>query len=143
MGFTAAASWAQAYNEAKAVEVGLPQDRRLIDDKPPPKHFPIWGSILDDVWALDECTSAEDPPGVASKWLEDIAQAWGRDGVLEHEKKAVRGVLKEEVQGVMIDGKDGWAGVSMSKRALLLEAGLYLLRQQRPLVGEVDSGWGS
>ena len=142
MGFTAAASWAQAY-KAKAVEVGLPQDRRLIDDKPPPKHFPIWGSILDDVWALDECTSAEDPPGVASKWLEDIAQAWGRDGVLEHEKKAVRGVLKEEVQGVMIDGKDGWAGVSMSKRALLLEAGLYLLRQQRPLVGEVDSGWGS
>ena len=54
MGFTAAASWAQAYNEAKAVEVGLPQDRRLIDDKPPPKQFPIWGSILDDVWALDE-----------------------------------------------------------------------------------------
>ena len=142
IGFTAAASWAQAYNEAKAVEVGLPQDRRLIDDKPPPKHFPIWGSILDDVWALDECTSAEDPPGVASKWLEDIAQAWGRDGVLEHEKKAVRGVLKEEVQGVMIDGKDGWAGVSMSKRALLLEAGLYLLRQQRPLVGEVDRWLG-
>ena len=104
MGFTAAASWAQAYNEAKAVEVGLPQDRRLIDDKPPPKQFPIWGSILDDVWALDECTSVEDPPGVASKWLEDIAHAWGRDGVVEHEKKAVHGVLKEEVQGVMIDG---------------------------------------
>lgn len=142
MGFTAAASWAQAYNEAKVAEVGLPQDKRLIDDRPPPSQFPIWGSILDDVWALDECASVDDPPSIASKWLDDVAVAWSRDGVKEHEKKAVQGVLREEVQGVMIDGKDGWAGVSKPKRAMLLEAGLYLLRQQRPLVGEVDRWLG-
>lgn len=43
---------------------------------------------------------------------------------------------------MMIGGKDGWAGVRSCKRALLLEAGLYLLRQQRPLVGEVDRWLG-
>lgn len=91
MGFTAAASWAQACNEAKAVEVGLPPDKRLIDDQPPPSQFPVWGSILDDVWALDACINDEEPHGVASKWLEDVATAWGRDGVKEHDKKAVRG----------------------------------------------------
>ena len=54
MGFTAAAAWAQAYNEQKAREAELPVDSRLVDGKPPPSGFPIWGSILDDVWAIEE-----------------------------------------------------------------------------------------
>jgi hypothetical protein len=95
MGFTAAAAWAQAYNEAKAVEVSLPRDARLIDSQPPPQRFPIWGSILDDVWALEECNSLEDPPGIGSKWLHDVATAWTNDGVVEHQKKAVDGAARE------------------------------------------------
>ena len=46
MGFTAAASWAQAYNEAKAWDVALPSGSRLVDVKPPPDSFPIWGPFL-------------------------------------------------------------------------------------------------
>ena len=142
MGFTAAAAWAQAYNEAKAVEVSLPRDARLIDSQPPPQSFPIWGSILDDVWALEECNSLEDPPGIGSKWLHDVATAWTNDGVVEHQKKAVDGAAREEVQGVMVDGVQGTLGVSLAKRGQLFEAGLYLLAQSRPLVGEVDRWLG-
>ena len=142
MGFTAAASWAQAYNEAKAVSVSLPPDSRLIDSQPPPPTFPIWGSILDDIWAIDECDTIDDPPGIASKWMQDMADGWKEDGVVEHEKKAVNGVHKEEVQGVMIDGSHGWLGVSREKRAQLFQAGMYLLAQRRPLVGEVDRWLG-
>ena len=142
MGFTAAAAWAQAYNEAKAKEVGLPEQSRLIDTQPPPSSFPIWGSILDDVWALEECDSYDDPPATGSKWLADISAAWTRDGVVEHEKKAVEGVSKEEIQGVMVDGVRGCLGVSLQKRGILFEAGMYLLAQQRPLVGEVDRWLG-
>ena len=142
MGFTAAAAWAQAYNEAKAKEVGLPAQSRLIDTQPPPSSFPIWGSILDDVWALEECDSYDDPPTTGSKWLADISAAWTRDGVVEHEKKAVEGVSKEEIQGVMVDGVRGCLGVSLQKRGILFEAGMYLLAQQRPLVGEVDRWLG-
>lgn len=142
MGFTAAASWAQAYNEAKAAEVSLPACARLVDSKPPPTSFPIWGSILDDVWAIGECDAADDPPGLAHDWMQDMATAWGKDGVVEHVKKAVSGVHKEEVQGVMVDGLEGWLGVSRVKRARLFQAGMYLLAQRRPLVGEVDRWLG-
>ena len=142
MGFTAAASWAQAYNEAKAVSVSLPSHSRLVDSQPPPSVFPIWGSILDDIWAIEECDSTDDPPGVAHRWMQDMAHAWKEDGVVEHEKKAVTGVYKEEVQGVLVEGSRGWLGVSREKRAQLFQAGMYLLAQRRPLVGEVDRWLG-
>ena len=41
VGFTAAVAWAQAYNEQKAVEAALPDNKRLVDGKPPPKDFPV------------------------------------------------------------------------------------------------------
>ena len=138
MGFTAAASWAQAYNEAKAQQVGLPVERRLVDSQPPPSAFPIWGSILDDIWALDECETEADPHRDAHEWLRKMAMAWERDGVQEHMKKAVQGKLREEVQGAMVDGVEGWVGMSKQKRLQLLESGLYILSQPRPLVGIVD-----
>lgn len=136
MGFTAAAAWAQAYNEQKAVEAALPDNARLVDGKPPPKDFPIWGSILDDVWAIEEDDG--DDLGVGHDWLARVAELWAEDGVEEHVKKAVEGVRREEVQGAMIDGVEGWVGVSHQKRTSILEAGLLLISQRRPLVGAVD-----
>ena len=136
MGFTAAAAWAQAYNEQKAVEAALPDNARLVDGKPPPKDFPIWGSILDDVWAIEEDDG--DDLGVGHEWLARVAELWAEDGVEEHVKKAVEGVHREEVQGAMIDGVEGWVGVSHQKRTSILEAGLLLISQRRPLVGAVD-----
>ena len=136
MGFTAAAAWAQAYNEQKAVEAALPDSARLVDGKPPPKNFPIWGSILDDVWAIEE--DEGDDLGVGHDWLARVAELWAEDGVEEHVKKAVEGVHREEVQGAMIDGVEGWVGVSRQKRMSILEAGLLLISQRRPLVGAVD-----
>jgi len=136
MGFTAAAAWAQAYNEQKAREAGLPAESRLVDGRPPPKGFPIWGSILDDVWAIEE-----DPPAdraVGQEWLQRVSDLWAEDGLAEHIKKAVVGSTCEEVQGAMVDGIGGWVGVSRQKRMSVLEAGLYLVSQRRPLVGAVD-----
>ena len=54
-----------------------------------------------------------------------FSAAWTRDGVVEHEKKAVEGVSKEEIQGVMVDGVRGCLGVSLQKRGILFEAGMY------------------
>lgn len=74
----------------------IPSHRQLFS------YGPIWGSILDDVWAIDECDAADDPPrtaGLAHEWMQDMATAWGKDGVVEHVKKAVSGVRKEEVHG--------------------------------------------
>ena len=135
MGFTAAAAWAQAYNEQKAREADLPTESRLVDGSPPPACFPIWGSILDDVWAIEE-DSTEQAKG--HDWLAHIAELWANDGVEEHTKKAVEGAKREEVQGAMIDGVAGWVGVSYQKRLAILEAGIHLIAQQRPLVGAVD-----
>ena len=38
----------------------------------------------------------------------------------------------------MVDGVAGWVGVSYQKRLSILEAGLHLIVQRRPLVGAVD-----
>lgn len=38
----------------------------------------------------------------------------------------------------MIDGVEGWVGVSHQKRTSILEAGLLLISHRRPLVGAVD-----
>lgn len=137
MGFTAAAAWAQAYNEQKAREAELPVDSRLVDGKPPPSGFPIWGSILDDVWAIEE-DPVDDHFKKGHNWLDGVSRLWAQDGVEEHKKKAVEGAKREEVQGAMVDGVAGWVGVSYQKRLSILEAGLHLIVQRRPLVGAVD-----
>ena len=111
--FTAAAAWAQAYNEQKAVKAALPDNARLVDGKPPPKDFPIWGSILDDVWAIEEDDG--DDLGVGHDWLARVAELWAEDGVEEHVKKAVEGVHREEVQGAMINGVEGLGWCQSSK----------------------------
>ena len=48
---------------------------------------------------------------MVARHCRDIAAAWEADGVVEPVKKAVTGVHKEEVQGVIVDGDQGWLGV--------------------------------
>eukprot|EP00974_Lingulodinium_polyedra_P044613 4279262-Lingulodinium_polyedra.AAC.1 len=54
MGFTPSASWAQALNECVAEDAKLPQHQRLVDGAPPPAGLPLWASIEDDFWVLEE-----------------------------------------------------------------------------------------
>eukprot|EP00973_Karenia_brevis_P060859 8463304-Karenia_brevis.AAC.1 len=80
MGFGPSASWAQAYNDAAAEAVNLPQQQRLVDLSVAPTNFPIWGSIEDDFWAIEE----ESPDGTApesKEWLRRIEDHWHNDGL--------------------------------------------------------------
>ena len=76
--------------------------------------------------------------GLDMVWLARVAELWAEDGVEEHVKKAVEGVHREEVQGAMIDGVEGWVGVSHQKRASIFGGSALLISQLRPLVGAVD-----
>ncbi|CAE8581762.1 unnamed protein product, partial [Polarella glacialis] len=138
MGFTGAAAWAQGFNESIAMRAELPPDSRLVDGKPVPTQLPVWGSILDDMWAIDEVEVPNEPHAVAHEWMQRVSSEWHAVGVEDHVKKTVNGVPAEEVQGAMIDGIEHWVGVSRVKRFKYIEAGLYLLSQPCPLVAAVD-----
>ena len=96
MGFCASAGWAQAVSEEAAAAAELPTECRLRMDDPAPPAFPIWGSILDDFWAIEEVE-----PGSASTvgpgWLRRTDAAWAALGIESHKKKAHDGILGGEV----------------------------------------------
>ena len=127
MGFTGSACWAQLFNEGIISTTSLPAEARLIDGAPPPPSFPIWGSILDDFWGIEE-----EGQEAAAAWLREVAGAWEKTGIVEHEKKRVEGAVCAEVQGAMVHGKELWIGLSRDKRLRLAEAGWFLMRSRRP-----------
>ena len=47
-------SWAQAATELMTTNAELPEEARLHMDRPTPAAPPMWGSIFDDVWGLEE-----------------------------------------------------------------------------------------
>ena len=68
MGFGPAAGLAQAVTDTATIRAELPTPKRVASDQPVTKSFPVWGSILDDVWSIEQNTD--------SGGEEDIAQAW-------------------------------------------------------------------
>eukprot|EP00974_Lingulodinium_polyedra_P079361 7686424-Lingulodinium_polyedra.AAC.1 len=54
MGFAPSAGWAQALADQGPAVAGVPLERRVRPDVPPPRDFPVWGSIMDDIWAVEE-----------------------------------------------------------------------------------------
>ena len=140
MGFTAAASWAQGFNEAIVGPnfANLPTNQRLCDGLLPPEKFPIWASILDDFWGLEEVDDMEDPPGEVHNWMDEVANCWESQNVVEHKAKAVNGKAVAECQGFLVEGNELWAGASITRRFRLIEAGLYLVGQPRPFVKAIE-----
>ena len=132
MGFTGSASWAQIFNEAIIDECKLPADRRLVDGQIAPGQLPVWGSILDGFWGVEE-----DTMDVAGPWMRPVTTAWETAGIIEHEKKRVDGDPVGEIQGAMFEGRELWVGLSREKRLALAEAGRFLMRCRRVHVRSV------
>ena len=69
----AAAGWLKVWRAAYKTNDGsvpelkdseLPAARRLVDGRAAPPGFPIWGSIIDDMWVVEE-DDPTDPGGGA------------------------------------------------------------------------------
>ena len=129
MGLTTSACWAQALTECIGEDALLPVRHRLVADQPPPEAFPVWGSIEDNFWVIEELDGDSVKP-VGPQWMKKVVEAWRRVGVESRPKKETDAAFGVEVQGAWID-EEGWCGLSRAKRWLLLEAGLRLLAMPR------------
>ena len=141
MGFTGSAAWAQGLNEALSLRGKLPPTRRMVDGAVPPGRPPVWGSILDDIWAVDEVpeSEAEDAPhGEAARWVKEISKQWTRVGIDENLPKRIHGLFSGEIQGAYLDGKNLWMGVSRPKRLNIIESCLWIVSEHRVMVKTIE-----
>ena len=139
MGFGPSAGWAQGLTDVTTLAAGMPEDRRLHPDRLAPLDMPIWGSICDDIWAVDHVqTEAVRTELNGTCWLSRAEAAWVERGVCPNQKKTVDGKGGEEIQGYFVDPDAHWVGVSMKKRHLLFQATWYILQKHVVLVGDVD-----
>ena len=97
MGLGPSSGWAQALTDQTTQAAALPVGARVLIDEPIPPHGPWWGSIVDDVWAID---TVEEPRG--KEWCEAVEAAWTERGVETHAGKIVNEKEVEEVQGVWV-----------------------------------------
>ena len=137
MGFGPSAGWAQHVTDMATEASGMPLDRRLHPDHFAPAELPIWGSICDDIWAVEH---AGDEPGelVGPRWLSSAEEAWMSFGVNPNSKKTVDAEPGQEIQGLFVDPVQHWVGVSMEKRQRLFQSTFHLLSQHTVLTADVE-----
>ena len=128
MGFGASPAVAQAVTDIATERADLPPSRRLVMGSRPPSGLPVWGSILGDVWVIRDATRNDG----AETWMDDVTAEWSRVGVQNHPGKDVSNEPSAEIQGALVDGQFRTVGLSFSKTARLMTAGLWLLGQARP-----------
>ena len=138
MGFGPSAGWAQGLTDVASLRADMPDNHRLHPDRMAPDTLPIWGSICDDIWAIDHAQDEFDAELRGPGWLSRAEEAWVDCGVQPNHKKTVNGKGGEEVQGYFVHEDDHWVGVSMQKRRKLLQATWYLLSQHVVLIADVD-----
>jgi len=97
MGFGPSAGWAQGLTDVVATDAGLPQSQRVVPDFVTPEGLPVWGSIVDDIWAIEHVDD-DAVATVGPNWLDKAEQAWVLRGVQPNVKKSVDGARGEEVQ---------------------------------------------
>ncbi|CAE7195342.1 unnamed protein product [Symbiodinium microadriaticum] len=137
MGFGPSAGWAQGLTDVIALDAQLPPEQRLHPDTVPPSTMPLWGSIVDDVWAIEHVGSQLDA-GVGASWMDAAERAWVARGVEPNSKKSIDNAMGEEIQGYYVDPLEHWVGVSLEKRRWLFQATVWVLRQRRVMVAVVD-----
>eukprot|EP00974_Lingulodinium_polyedra_P049321 4740433-Lingulodinium_polyedra.AAC.1 len=104
MGFRASAGWAQCLTDAVVARAALPEERRVVANRDPPADFPLWGTIIDDIWAIDQDNGdIEATEGLA--WIHAAENEWTAAGVDRNERKDVDNAVHEEIQGFMVDGE--------------------------------------
>eukprot|EP00438_Fugacium_kawagutii_P012044 Skav218186 [mRNA] locus=scaffold5213:236505:243510:- [translate_table: standard] len=133
MGFGPSAGWAQGLTDVVALDANLPQDKRLHPDFVVPESLPVWGSIIDDIWALDHVDT--DATMLAGPdWL---GRAELR-GVEPNHRKSVDAHEGEEIQGYYVHPTEHWIGVALQKRRNLMQSTFMVLMQSTVMVGVVD-----
>eukprot|EP00974_Lingulodinium_polyedra_P075721 7335612-Lingulodinium_polyedra.AAC.1 len=79
MGFRASAGWAQCLTDTVVARAALPEDRRVVANRDPPADFPLWGTIIDDIWAIDQDNGdVEAAEGLA--WIRAAENEWAAAG---------------------------------------------------------------
>ena len=137
MGFGPSAGWAQGLTDTVTMRAGLAPEHRLHPDLVVPESLPLWGSIVDDVWAIEHAPNQLEA-GVGAAWMDATESSWVRHGVEPNAKKSVDSALGEEVQGYYVDPYGHWVGVSLEKRRHLFQATIHVLRARRVPVGVID-----
>jgi hypothetical protein len=130
MGFGPSAGWAQGLTDVVAHDASLPPECRLHPDFVTPETLPVWGSIIDDIWALEH-HEGDERPGVGPDWLARAEAAWVVRGVAPNSKKSVDGAQGEEIQGYYVHPTMHWVGLSYEKRRYLFQATFQVLMQRR------------
>lgn len=98
-----------------AKDAGLPEGCRVHPDHVVPETLPVWGSITDDIWALDH-TEHEQPATVGPQRLADAEDAWVVRGVAPNVKKSIDGAHGEEIQGYFVHPTKRWVLVYPMRR---------------------------
>lgn len=127
MGFCGSVAWAQSASEVAIDRAKLPESQRLVEGRLAPGSLPIWASIIDDVWALEEEDKDLDPQ--APTWMEQIGAAWDDIGVQTNATKDVFAEVCGEAQGAYIHGEEFWCGVRRDKRLGLMQGCVKLLSE--------------
>eukprot|EP00971_Amphidinium_carterae_P115155 2280884-Amphidinium_carterae.1 len=128
MGFSASSGWAQEVSNAALKYAQLPAERRAAFDTPVPEEFPIWGSIIDDLWAL-ALDQGDGRNSQAESWMNRAEGAFEHFMIPIHHGKTVQGDTGE-FQGATVEGSQHDLGVSHRKRALLFAATLHFLSRR-------------
>ena len=80
MGFKGSATVPQRLTELIAHRAGLPAQRRVVPGQRCPTTLPVWGAVMDDVWAVLSNERAEDMDA-ARGWLPAVEREWDAIGV--------------------------------------------------------------
>ena len=85
----------------------------------------FWGTILDDMWTLEERDYDGVPDPEAEKWVRGFDLAWKRSGVPLNEAKCTD--EGDEFQGTVLHSQRRWLGCSIERRWTHLCATLAFL----------------
>lgn len=138
MGFGPSAGWAQGLTDVATTDAELPMSCRIRPDFVVPEGLPVWGSIIDDLWALDHVDDIDGVAVTGPEWLNRAEEAWELRGVESHKKKSVDGARGEEIQGYYVHPFGHWVGLSLEKRRYLYQATMQVLMQRDVHIGVVE-----
>ncbi|CAL1133794.1 unnamed protein product [Cladocopium goreaui] len=128
MGFGPPAGWAQGLTDVVTSDAQLPQDCRVHPDFVIPPGLPVWGSIIDDIWALEHSSEGE-VASIGPEWLGRAESAWVLRGVAPNTNKSVDGARGEEIQGYYVHPTGHWVGLSLF---LATYSWLEQIRKEKP-----------
>ena len=118
MGFTPSAGIAQAVTDEATRLGNLPADRKVTFDEAAPAEWPVWSSIIDDVWTIEERRHRTRRDADTSKWLTGAERAFSGFGISINDSKTVDDGFGVEFQGAVIHPEDHWLGATVERRVM-------------------------